>query len=180
VLGCARRFCAQPCTENALASRETSGRCVENLKTVNGKVDWYASCYETRWQIAHCFGVLLRRRRKTAWLWRYVPRISRGSVRVAVTTFTAGNGEKLYSRGALKHPAGRFFGTLGPKVYLWRLQMELAQQVRLASKADAPSRDMSIILGYSIFALVILLAIYLAAGGPGTAEADFANMVVFP
>jgi hypothetical protein len=60
--------------------------------------------------------------------------------------------------------------------------MALAQQVRLASttKADVRSRDMSIILGYSIFALVTLLAIYLAAGGPGTASADLANMVVFP
>jgi hypothetical protein len=60
--------------------------------------------------------------------------------------------------------------------------MELAQQVRLASttKADVRSRDISIILGYSVFALVMLLAIYFAAGGPGAAEADFANMVVFP
>jgi hypothetical protein len=59
--------------------------------------------------------------------------------------------------------------------------MELAQQVRIASaKADVRGRDISIILGYSIFALVMLLAIYFAAGGPGTAEADFANMVVFP
>jgi hypothetical protein len=59
--------------------------------------------------------------------------------------------------------------------------MELAQQVRLSpAKADVPSRDMSIILGYSVLALVMLLAIYLAAGEPGTAQADFANMVVFP
>jgi hypothetical protein len=39
---------------------------------------------------------------------------------------------------------------------------------------------MTIILGYSIFALVMLLAIYLAASGPGTEAADFANMVAFP
>lgn len=59
--------------------------------------------------------------------------------------------------------------------------MELAQQVRLApAKADVRSRDMTIILGYSILSLVMLLAIYLASGGPGTASVDFANMVVFP
>jgi hypothetical protein len=39
---------------------------------------------------------------------------------------------------------------------------------------------MSIILGYSVLTLVMLIAIYFAAGGPGTAAADFANMTVFP
>jgi hypothetical protein len=59
--------------------------------------------------------------------------------------------------------------------------MELAQQVRIAStKADAPSRDLSIILGYSVLAVVMLIAIYLAGGEPGTASGDFANMTVFP
>jgi hypothetical protein len=57
--------------------------------------------------------------------------------------------------------------------------MALAQQVAPA-KVDVRSRDMTIILGYSIVALVMLLAIYLAASGPGTEAADFANMVVFP
>jgi hypothetical protein len=57
--------------------------------------------------------------------------------------------------------------------------MALAQQVASA-KVDVPSRDMTIILGYSIFALVMLIAIYLAASGPGTEAADFANMVAFP
>ncbi|HWZ39354.1 MAG TPA: hypothetical protein VNY08_13735 [Bradyrhizobium sp.] len=59
--------------------------------------------------------------------------------------------------------------------------MELAQPVRIAStKADAPSRDMSIILGYSVLAVVMLIAIYLAGGEPGTAPGDFAGMTVFP
>jgi hypothetical protein len=61
------------------------------------------------------------------------------------------------------------------------IAMELIQQVRIASaKANAPSRDMSIILNYAAFAGVTLIAIYLAAGGPGTAAADFATMMVFP
>jgi hypothetical protein len=57
--------------------------------------------------------------------------------------------------------------------------MALAQQLASA-KVDVRSRDMAIILGYSIIALVTLLAIYLAASGPGTELADFANMVAFP
>jgi hypothetical protein len=57
--------------------------------------------------------------------------------------------------------------------------MALAQQIASA-KVDVRSRDMTIILGYSIVALVMLLAIYLAASGPGTESVDFANMVAFP
>jgi hypothetical protein len=57
--------------------------------------------------------------------------------------------------------------------------MALAQQIASA-RADVRSRDMTIILGYSIVALVMLLAIYLAGSGPGTEAADFANMVAFP
>ena len=57
--------------------------------------------------------------------------------------------------------------------------MALAQQIASA-RADVRSRDMTIILGYSIVALVMLLAIYLAGSGPGTEAADFAHMVAFP
>ncbi len=58
--------------------------------------------------------------------------------------------------------------------------MALAQQVRLsAAKSGERGHDMAILLGYSIFAIVMMLAIYLA-GGPGTEAADFANMTVFP
>ena len=39
---------------------------------------------------------------------------------------------------------------------------------------------MSIILGYSVLAVVMLIAIYLAGGEPGTAPGDFAGMTVFP
>jgi hypothetical protein len=59
--------------------------------------------------------------------------------------------------------------------------MELAQQVRLAStKSDVRSRDLSILVGYAAFALIVLVAIYLAGGEPGTSAADLANMTVFP
>jgi hypothetical protein len=71
---------------------------------------------------------------------------------------------------------------LDPKVIFdGDCKMELAQQVRIAStKSDAPSRDISGILGYPVSADVMLIAIYLAAGEPGTAAADFANLTVFP
>ncbi len=59
--------------------------------------------------------------------------------------------------------------------------MELAQPVRIApAKADAPSHDMSIILGYSVLAVVMLIAIFLAGGESGTAPGDFVSMTVFP
>ena len=59
--------------------------------------------------------------------------------------------------------------------------MELAHQARLAStKSDVRSHDLSIILGYFTFALVMVIAIYLAAGQSGTSPVDFANMTVFP
>ena len=59
--------------------------------------------------------------------------------------------------------------------------MALAQQVRLtATKNDERSHDTAILLGYSIFAIVMVIAIYLASGRSGTDIADFANMTVFP
>lgn len=57
----------------------------------------------------------------------------------------------------------------------------MALALRVASaKVDVRSRDMTIILGYPIVALVMLRATYLAASGPGTEAAGFANMVAFP
>lgn len=65
--------------------------------------------------------------------------------------------------------------------------MELTQQVRLAPTnslatdgSDVRSHDLSIIIGYAAFALVLMVAIYLAGGEPATSAADLANMTVFP
>jgi hypothetical protein len=59
--------------------------------------------------------------------------------------------------------------------------MALAQQVRLtATKGSERNYDMTILLGYSIFAIVMVIATYLASAGPGTEAVDFANMTVFP
>lgn len=58
--------------------------------------------------------------------------------------------------------------------------MELAQQVRIAStKSHVLGGDVSIVLGYLAFAL-LLVAIYLASGQPGTEPGDFSKMTLFP
>ena len=58
--------------------------------------------------------------------------------------------------------------------------MKLAHRAQLAStKSHVLRGDVSVILGY--LALVLLLgAIYLASGQPGTEPGDFANMTLFP
>jgi hypothetical protein len=59
--------------------------------------------------------------------------------------------------------------------------MELAHKVRLtAPKGDARSYDFTILLGYSVFAVVLMAAIYFAASGPGTSAVDLATMGAFP
>jgi hypothetical protein len=47
-------------------------------------------------------------------------------------------------------------------------------------KHEVKNRDMTILLGYSIFAIVFLIAIYLASLSSGTELGDFATMTVFP
>jgi hypothetical protein len=59
--------------------------------------------------------------------------------------------------------------------------MELTQKVRLtAPKSDSRSYDLTILLRYSAFAILLMVAIYFAASGPGTTAADLAAMGVFP
>lgn len=59
--------------------------------------------------------------------------------------------------------------------------MALAQQARLnTAKGDEQGHDARIMFGYSILAILLLVAIYSASAGPGTAPDDFANMSVFP
>jgi hypothetical protein len=45
---------------------------------------------------------------------------------------------------------------------------------------EAKNYDMSILLGYSIFAIVFLIVVYFDSMSPGTAPGDFAAMTVFP
>ena len=59
--------------------------------------------------------------------------------------------------------------------------MALAQQVRLtAGRSGERSHDMAIVLGYSVFAIVMVIAICLASGGAGTDIVDFSSMSAFP
>jgi hypothetical protein len=59
--------------------------------------------------------------------------------------------------------------------------MELAQQSRQTSVgSDERNYELSIILGYSIFAVLMLIALVLAFGQPGVSIEDLASMTVFP
>ena len=61
--------------------------------------------------------------------------------------------------------------------------MEIAEQFtarRQAEDVEVKNYDISILLGYSIFAIVFLIVIYFDSMAPGTAAADFASMTVFP
>jgi len=59
--------------------------------------------------------------------------------------------------------------------------MSLAQEVRLtASRSGERSHDITILLGCSVLAIVMVITICLASGGPGTDVAEFATMSAFP
>jgi hypothetical protein len=59
--------------------------------------------------------------------------------------------------------------------------MEIAQQVRLeTTERGIRTHDVTILLGYSLFAIVLLLGIYFGSMSSGTALGDFASMTVFP
>jgi hypothetical protein len=61
--------------------------------------------------------------------------------------------------------------------------MEVAEQFtaqRQIKNREVKNYDMSILLGYSIFAIVFLIAVYFDSLSPGTALGDFASTTVFP
>jgi hypothetical protein len=59
--------------------------------------------------------------------------------------------------------------------------MQIAQQTRFeTAQREVRSRDMTILLGYAAFAIVLLIAIYLGSMSSGTAPGDFATMTAFP
>ncbi len=56
--------------------------------------------------------------------------------------------------------------------------MELAHQVHHeAVKGEVRNREMPIILGCSIFAILALIAIVLVAGGPSSPFQDYASVI---
>ena len=58
--------------------------------------------------------------------------------------------------------------------------MEIAEQIRLTAQSEVNNQDAMILLGYSIFAIVLLIAIYFGSMSSGTVPGDFASMIVFP
>jgi len=59
--------------------------------------------------------------------------------------------------------------------------MEIAQQPRFeTAQREVRSHDLTILLGYAAFAIVLLIAIYFGSMSSGTASGDFATMTVFP
>jgi hypothetical protein len=59
--------------------------------------------------------------------------------------------------------------------------MEIAQQSGFeATRREVGSHDSTILVGYSVFAVLFLIAIYWGAMSSGIAPGDFASMTVFP
>ena len=59
--------------------------------------------------------------------------------------------------------------------------MAIAKQARLDTiQHTARSHDTAILLGYVIFSIALMIAIYLGSMSSGTAPGDFASMTVFP
>jgi len=59
--------------------------------------------------------------------------------------------------------------------------MEIAQQSRFeTTRREVRSYDLTIMLGYSGLAILLLIAIYWAAMSSGAAPGDFASMTVYP
>jgi hypothetical protein len=59
--------------------------------------------------------------------------------------------------------------------------MEIAQQTRFeTAQRDVRSYDVTILLGYSAFAIILLVGIYWGSMSPGTTPGDFAWLTVFP
>jgi hypothetical protein len=59
--------------------------------------------------------------------------------------------------------------------------MEIAQQSPFeTTRREVRSHDLAIMLGYSVLAVLLLMAIYWGAMSSGAAPGDFASMTVFP
>jgi hypothetical protein len=59
--------------------------------------------------------------------------------------------------------------------------MEIAEQTRLENtEREVRSRDMTILLVYSLLALILMIGIFLDSMSSGTAPGDFASMIAFP
>jgi hypothetical protein len=58
---------------------------------------------------------------------------------------------------------------------------EIAEQTRFdVTKREVRNHDATILVGYSILAIVLLIAIYFGSLSAGTAPSDFTSMTAFP
>jgi hypothetical protein len=82
----------------------------------------------------------------------------------------------------VKQLTPRFCGGWIPKViFEGDFKMELVQQVHHGiAKTEARSYELTIILGYSLIATLLLAVIVVAFGGPGLSPEDLASMSTFP
>jgi hypothetical protein len=59
--------------------------------------------------------------------------------------------------------------------------MEIVQPTKFATaQRGVKGHDVTLVLGYSAFVIVLLIAIYLGSLSSGTAPGDFVTMTVFP
>lgn len=58
--------------------------------------------------------------------------------------------------------------------------MEFVEQSAIRANLAVASYDRWIIVGYAAFAVLALVTVYFAAGGPGVSESQLAIATVFP
>jgi hypothetical protein len=59
--------------------------------------------------------------------------------------------------------------------------MDIADRARFdTAQRQVQRRDATILLGYAVVAVVLLIGIYLGSMSSGTGPGDFASMTVFP
>jgi hypothetical protein len=88
-----------------------------------------------------------------------------------VNEFTSAYGVKMYFSVRRRDRAGHIGDTT----------TEIAQHTRFeTTQGEVRTHDMTILLGYSVLAVVLLIAIYFGAMSSGMAPGDLASMTVFP
>jgi hypothetical protein len=61
------------------------------------------------------------------------------------------------------------------------MQMEIAQQTRSeTAQREVRSHDVTILLGYTVFAILLLVGIYWGSLAPALTPDELASMTVFP
>jgi hypothetical protein len=113
-----------------------------------------------------------------------VPGFSRGcgaEFSSDVMTFTSCGSHNDYFEGDRSAHQRTICGVDPKVIFDGEIEMALAQQVRLnTDKGDVRNRDATIVLGYCFLALLLLIAIYLAWGEPGTTPGQLAMMSAYP